>query len=373
MGTGPVLRSAAFYTYPLGYGDLRCLIVLEAVVPRLTRSLAGLSKRLVVAIPVAMAAGLGLGLLVDLRSWQVAVLPLTMLMVYPMLVTFRPASAFNSEHGRAVGVAMSLNFLVLPFVAWGLALAFFRNEPGLYVGMVLAGLFPTSGMTISWTGFAQGNVAAAVKMTVLGLIAASLLAPVYLQVLAGAVVSIDLLGVLRTIVLVIGVPMLAGWATRVLAVRRMGRERFQKQLVPVLPGISTLGVLALVALALGLQAQRIVGEPALLARVAVPLVLFYGINFALSTLVSRALLPRGDAIAVVYGTVMRNLSIALGLAIATFGPEAALLVAAAYVVQVQGAAWYVRATPRVFGPAPVTAGAPPSTPQTTPLASRTQA
>lgn len=326
----------------------------------LVRTLAGLNKKLVLAIPVAMSVGLVLGALVDLGPLRVAVLPLTMLMVYPMLVTFRPASALTPEHGRAVGLAMTLNFLALPAVAWGLALLFFRDEPGLYVGMILAGLFPTSGMTISWTGFAKGNVAAAVKMTVIGLIAASLLAPLYLQVLAGAVVAVDLVEVLRTIVLVIAVPMLAGWATRVGLTRRLGRERFATQVVPLLPGISTIGVLLLVALAIGLKAPMIVGDPALLLRVAVPLVIFYAVNFALSTLVGKALLPRGDAIAVVYGTVMRNLSIALGIAIASFGPEAALLVAAAYIVQVQSAAWYVRATPRVFGPAPAPAATTPA-------------
>ncbi|MDT8435076.1 MAG: hypothetical protein RQ731_10015, partial [Anaerosomatales bacterium] len=40
-----------------------------------------------------------------------------------------------------------------------------------------------------------------------------------------------------------------------------------------------------------------------------------------------------------------------GIAVTTFGPEAALVLAAGYIVQVQAAAWYVRLTDRVFGPA----------------------
>lgn len=35
----------------------------------------------------------------------------------------------------------------------------------------------------------------------------------------------------------------------------------------------------------------------------------YGINQVVSTVVAKLLLPMGDAIALVYGTVMRNLSI----------------------------------------------------------------
>lgn len=316
-----------------------------------SRVLSALSKHLVVLIPLSMVSGLAAGLLFDLSAAKALILPMTMLMVYPMLVNFRPTEALDLRDSRAVGVAMALDFLVLPVLAWGLALLFFRDRPGLYVGMVLAGLFPTSGMTISWTGFAKGNVAAAVKMTVIGLIAASLLAPAYLSVLAGAIVPVDVVAVLQTVVLVVAVPMAAGVVTRRLLVRRYGGPAFKERIAPVFPGLSTIGVLAIVFIAIGMKAPMIVGDPALLLTIAVPLVLFYAANFALSTLIGRAVLPRGDAIAVVYGTVMRNLSIALGIAVAQFGPEAALVLAGAYIVQVQSAAWYVRATGRLFGPA----------------------
>ncbi|MDZ4168342.1 MAG: arsenic resistance protein [Coriobacteriia bacterium] len=317
-----------------------------------TAVLANLSKHLVVLIPVALVLGLVAGLVFDLTPLSVLVLPLTMLMVFPMLVNFRLSELAAGKDAKAVGLAMGLDFIVLPLIAWGLAHVFFAEEPALYVGMVLAGLFPTSGMTISWTGFAKGNVGAAVKMTVIGLVAASLLAPFYLKVMAGAIVPVHLFAVIRTVLLVVGVPMLAGQITRFVLMRRMGAERFKSAVLPVLPGISTIGVLAIVFLAIGLKAQMIVSRPELLLVIAVPLSLFYAVNFALSTVVGRALLPRGDAIALVYGTVMRNLSIALGIAIASFGPEAALVLAIAYVVQVQAAAWYVKATVRLFGPAP---------------------
>ncbi|MHB1341285.1 MAG: arsenic resistance protein [Coriobacteriia bacterium] len=316
---------------------------------RIVRRIAGLSKHLVVLIPISMLLGLLVGLLVDLAPLKSAVLPLTMLMVYPMLVNFRPAEALTLKDSRAVGIAMALDFIALPALAWLVAFTFFRNDPGVYVGMILAGLFPTSGMTISWTGFAKGNVGAAVKMTVIGLIAASLLAPLYLKVLAGAIVPVDMMEVLKTVALVVAVPMIAGGLTRRDLTRRYGAERFKRDILPIFPGLSTIGVLAIVFLAIGLKARMIVSEPGLLLKVLVPLVIFYLVNFGISTVIGRLLLPRGDAIAVVYGTVMRNLSIALGIAIASFGPEAALLLAVAYIVQVQGAAWYVKATDRVFG------------------------
>lgn len=317
----------------------------------LVRASKRLSASLVWAIPLAMATGFVAGLVVGLEPLEVLVLPLTMLMVYPMLVNVKLPDAFGLGDSRVVGVAMALNFLVLPLIAWLLARTFFPGDAGLYVGLVLAGLFPTSGMTISWTGFARGNVGAAVKMTVIGLIVASLAAPLYLKWLAGRVVPVDLVGVLTTVVLVVAVPLVAAQVTRALLVRRYGAARFGTRIAPAFPGVSVLGVLGIVFLAVGLKAETIVERPELTLAIIAPLLIFYGINFALSTIVGRALFPRPDAIALVYGTVMRNLSIALGIAITSFGPEAALVLAAAYVVQVQAAAWYVRLTDRVFGPA----------------------
>ncbi len=322
---------------------------------KLVRAAQALSASLIWAIPLSMALGLVSGLLADLSLLQVLVLPLTMLMVYPMLVNVRLRDAFGPADAKPVTVAMLINFLALPVLAWALARAFFSSDAGLFVGMVLAGLFPTSGMTISWTGFAKGNVGAAVKMTVVGLIAASLLAPFYLKALAGRVVPVDLVGVLSTVALVVALPLVAAQLTRIVLVRRYGGERFKSRIAPVFPGMSVLGVLGIVFVAVGLKAEMIVARPSLTFAILVPLLIFYLVNFALSTLVGRVLFGRGDAIALVYGTVMRNLSIALGVAIASFGPEAALVLAAGYIVQVQAAAWYVRLTDRLFGPVAATA------------------
>lgn len=54
-----------------------------------------------------------------------------------------------------------------------------------------------------------------------------------------------------------------------------------------------------------------------------------------------------------YGTVMRNLSICLAIAMMTFGkshPEVALVIVLSFIIQVQAAAWYVRLSNRIFGP-----------------------
>jgi predicted Na+-dependent transporter len=221
------------------------------------------------------------------------------------------------------------------------------------LGLLLAGLVPTSGMTISWTGFAKGNMAAAVKMTVVGLVAGSLATPLYVKLLMGAAIQVDIAAVFKQIFFIVFLPMALGYATQRRLVGKYGQENFQKRLAPRFPPLSTLGVLGIVFVALALKAGTIAAQPGLLLTILMPLVILYAVNFALSTFVGRKFLPRGDAIAMVYGSVMRNLSIALAIAMNAFGEQgsdAALIVAAAYIIQVQSAAWYVKLTGTLFGP-----------------------
>jgi len=314
--------------------------------------LTNLNKQLTLAIPAMLLAGFGCGLLVEAAPLKSLILPFTFLMVYPMMVTLKIRQVFEGGDLKAQLLAQAINFLVIPFVAWGFGRWFFAGQPYMALGLLLAALVPTSGMTISWTGFAKGNLAAAVKMTVVGLVLGSLATPLYVKALLGAQVEMDLAGIFTQIALIVFLPMAAGYATQRGLVRRFGQADFQARLAPRFPGLSTLGVLGIVFIAMALKAKAVAAHPDQLLAIFIPLLLLYAGNFLLSSLVGRLLLPRGDAIALVYGTVMRNLSIALAVAINAFGPagsDAALVIALAYIIQVQSAAWYVRFTPQLFG------------------------
>ncbi len=323
--------------------------------------LARLQKHLVWSIPGAMALGLAVGAVVDAGALRWAILPLTFLMVYPMMVTTPLRAIASPGAGRLQGTALAINFVLMPLVGWGAGALFFADQPPARLALLLTALLPTSGMTISWTGFAQGNVPAAVKMTVVGLVAGALLAPLYLKAMLGAVIEIPVVQVAQQIALIVFLPMLLGHLTQKALVARYGRAQFDARIKPAFPPWSTLGVLGIVFVSMALKSGDILHEPASLVTLTVPLLAVYALNFALSTLIGRTFFPRGDAIALVYGTVMRNLSIALAIAIGVFaeqGADAALLIALAYVVQVQAAAWYVRWTDRLFGPPPAPAVKP---------------
>ncbi|THB69364.1 MAG: arsenic resistance protein [Desulfovibrio sp.] len=311
-----------------------------------------ITKNLTLAIPIMMILGFGFGLLFNASWLKAMIIPFTFLMVYPMMVTLKVKKVFEGGDTKAQLITQAVNFLVIPFLAWGIGLAVFADEPYMALGLLLAGLVPTSGMTISWTGFAKGNMAAAVKMTVAGLVLGSLLTPFYVKLLMGASIEVDVLAVLKQVFFIVFLPMALGYATQRLLIRRYGQEDFQKHVAPRFPVLSTVGVLGIVFVALALKARTIADAPQVLLIILAPLLLLYVINFSMSTLLGKKLLPRDDAIAMVYGSVMRNLSIALAMAMNAFGEQgadAALVVAAAYIIQVQSAAWYVKLTPKIFG------------------------
>ena len=197
--------------------------------------LSRITGNLTVAIPVAMLLGLGYGLIAPTAWLRTLIVPLTLLMVYPMMVNLKLRTLLVGGDGKAQLLAQAINFAVIPFVAFALGRLWFPEQPYFALGLLLASLLPTSGMTIAWTGFAKGNLPAAIKMTVVGLILGSLLTPFYVQWLMGATVAVDLFEIFLQIVLVVFLPMLAGQLTQAHLLRRHGQQAFQLHWAPRWP------------------------------------------------------------------------------------------------------------------------------------------
>ncbi|THB69799.1 MAG: arsenic resistance protein [Gammaproteobacteria bacterium] len=310
-----------------------------------------IQSKLIIAIPVLMVSGIVLGYFTDVSFLKAAILPLTFLMVYPMMVNLQVEKLIQGGGLKVQLTAQAINFLIIPFIAFFIGSSFFSESPAIVLGLLLAALLPTSGMTISWTGFAKGNMAAAIKMTVIGLILGSALTPLYIKMLAGTSIEIPLFKIFTQIILIVFLPMVAGMATRKFIVKKIGIEKYNANLKSKFPLLSTVGVLGIVFVAMALKAKDITSDPNLILKIIVPLAGIYVVNYILSTLVGKLFFNREDAIALVYGTVMRNLSIALAIAMTAFseqGAEIAIVVALAYIIQVQSASWYVKFTDKIF-------------------------
>lgn len=320
------------------------------------RLLSLIQKNLVWMIPISMLLGLVVGYLVDVSALKYLIIPVTFVMVYPMMATLNVKTIFKGRDIKLQTVTQLINFLLIPALAFFVGKIFLSGAEekfGLWaVGLFLIGVLPTSGMTISWTGFARGNKEAAIKMVVFGLVLGALAAPIYTKLFMGASVEVNMLYMFRQIVIFVFVPLAAGLATQFISIRRYGQRFWDQRLKPKFPPFSALGVVLIAFVAMSLKARGIIANPRDIIYILVPLILFYLASYVLLSVLGRLMFNRNDAVAMVFGVVMRDLSVALAIAMTAFGKEGltiALLISLAYVIQIQSAAWFVRFVDVIFG------------------------
>jgi ACR3 family arsenite efflux pump ArsB len=273
-------------------------------------------------------------------------------MVYPMMVTMPLKKIVEGGDLRVQIAAQIINFGIIPFLAFGLGKLFFPGNPYSALGFLLVSLLPTSGMTISWTGMSKGNMAAAVKMTIFGLLIGSIVTPFYIKWLLGAVIAIPMMKIFSQIGVIVLLPLILGALTQSFLIKKYGIKKYQADVKMKFPPFSTLGVLLTVFTAMALKAKSIASDPAAFLALIPPLLILYLLNILLSTVIARKFFNRGDGLALVYGTVLRNLSIALAIAMTTFGKEGssiALIIALGYIIQIQISSWYVKLSSKIFG------------------------
>lgn len=315
-----------------------------------------IQKNLVYVIPISMVCGLiGGGYLFDAKPLKQLIIPITFLMVYPMMVTLNVKSIFKGKDLKLQLTTQFINFIIVPVIVFTIGKIFLGGEAEKYglwaVGLFLIGVLPASGMTISWTGFAKGNKEAATKMLVFGLMIGAFAAPVYTKVFMGATVDVDMVHMFKQICIFVFVPLVAGIVTQNYLVKKHGKKVWMDVYKPKFPPVSALGVTLIAFVAMSLKAKNIIANPGDILTIIIPLAVFYFISYALLTLTGKMFFRREDAIAMVFGVVMRDLSIALAIAMTAFkeqGMTIALLISLAYVIQIQSAAWYVKLVPILF-------------------------
>ncbi len=304
-----------------------------------------MQKHIVMSIIIGMSLGFFLGLFVETAVLRDAVPILTFFMVFPMMVTLNYKSVLSKGNWKLQAVTQAVNFIYLPFLAYLFGIVFFAEYVNFRLGILLIALLPTSGMTVSWTVMAKGNVKEAIRMIVFGLILGALLTPFYIRFYLGAAIEIPFFSIFNQIIWVVFVPMGLGFLTQRVLVNRYGNERFHSTIKPLFPRFSTLAVVVLITLVMSFRAQMLVANPGILLVILVPVTLGYLVMLISVHGIGTWLFNREDRIALINGTMIRSLSLALAIALSVFsdsGPEVALVIALAYIIQVQLAAWYVK-------------------------------
>ena len=246
------------------------------------------------------------------------------MMMYPAMANIK-----FEDLGKAVKspkqllIVVFFNYAVAPFFMLLLAKVFLGNEPDLYTGLVLYGLAPCIAMVIVFTYLAAGNGPLAIILVAVNSLIQMLLIPVYAKLLLGEI-SFDVWVVGESVLLYLGLPLIAGMLTRFLGVKRYGEEWFHK-LKFYLDSMSIAGLLFTLIVMFALKGDLILESPFLIVQMAIPMTLFFWVLFAAVYLVSWKLgLNYQDSVAVGFNSTGRDFEIAIAIAITAFNPTVAL-------------------------------------------------
>jgi len=299
-------------------------------------------KHLILAIPIAILFGIIIGLLFDTTFLKPTITIVAIIMIYASTIGINFKELTQFKNSKVVILATLFNFTIVPLIAYAIGKVMLTGHDMMFAGLILIASFPTSGMTIAWTAMQKGDVTSAIKLTVTGLVIGSLLAPFYLSYIIGGSIEINIISIFSKIAIVVLVPITLGHITYKLLLKRYTITQFKEQIKPNLSPISVWAMLYLVLVSISMKANSLLTDPRHIIYSFIIIVAFYVINYIITFTIAKFMFDRKEAIAFINSIVLRNLSIALGISITTFGPKSALIITIGYMIQQQSFAFYVK-------------------------------
>jgi arsenical-resistance protein len=303
--------------------------------------LSTLDRLLPVWILAAMVIGLlagrlvpGLGPALDAVSVSGVSLPIALgllVMMYPVLAKVRYDRLDTVTGDRRMMVAsLVLNWVIGPALMFALAWLLLPDLPEYRTGLIIVGLARCIAMVVIWNDLACGDREAAAVLVALNsvfqVIAFAALGWFYLDLLPGwlglptADLDVSPWQIAGSVLVFLGIPLVAGYLTRRLGERTRGRDWYESRFLPRIGPLALYGLLFTIVVLFALQGQAITSRPLDVVRIALPLLIYFALMWAGSFALGTAIgLGYARTTTLAFTAAGNNFELAIAVAIATFG------------------------------------------------------
>lgn len=252
-------------------------------------------------------------------------------MMFPVLAKVRYDKLGSaSRSGKLFTASLVFNWVIGPLVMFGLAWFLLPDLPHYRTGLILIGLARCIAMVLIWNMLAKGSNEVAALLVALNslfqILFYSVLGWFYLTVLpgwlgdAGTDFHISMWAIAKSVLLFLGLPLVAAAATRTLLVRSKGIDWYESRFLSKIGPTALLGLLYTIVLMFAMQGDKIVRLPLDVVRIAIPLVLYFAIMFGAAFLISKKLgFSYEDTASLSFTAAGNNFELAIAVSVGLFG------------------------------------------------------